>query len=65
MPAALVTPPPRECFRSSLGEAKIAQRLRNETPMTYRWIAKRLRMGSASYVSVLVTSVDSELWPPF
>jgi putative transposase len=32
----------------------IAQRLRSETPMTYRWIADRLHMGSASYVSNLL-----------
>jgi len=32
----------------------IAQRLRAQTPMTRPWIAKRLQMGSASYVSALL-----------
>jgi hypothetical protein len=38
---------------------EIAQRLRSETPMSRQWIADRLRMGSASYVSNLLNSVDS------
>jgi len=42
-------------------KAQIAQRLRPETPMTRRGIAERLRMGSASYVLTLVSSVDSKL----
>jgi REP element-mobilizing transposase RayT len=39
----------------------IARQLRSQTPMSYQWIADRLRMGSASYVSNLLASVDSEL----
>lgn len=38
---------------------KIAQRLRKQTAMTRQWIANRLRMASASYVSNLLNSVDS------
>lgn len=34
-------------------EAQLAVRLRRETPMTRAWIAQRLSMGSASYVSHL------------
>jgi hypothetical protein len=33
----------------------LAQKLRRETPMTRDWIAKRLRIGSASYVSHLLS----------
>jgi putative transposase len=40
---------------------RIAQRLRTETPMTRQWIADRLRMGSASYVSNLLSDVNSKL----
>jgi putative transposase len=40
-------------------KVKIAQQLRGETPMSRQWIADRLRMGSASYVSNLLNSVDS------
>ena len=40
-------------------KVEIAQRLREQTPMTRQWIADRLRMGSASYVSNLLNSVDS------
>jgi hypothetical protein len=39
----------------------IAQQLRRQTPMSRQWIADRLRMGSASYVSNLLSSVDSKL----
>lgn len=42
-------------------KVKIARQLRSETPMSRQWIAKRLRMGSASYVSSLLGSVDSKL----
>jgi hypothetical protein len=42
-------------------KVKIAQRLRVETPMNRQWIASRLRMGSPSYVSNLLASVDSKL----
>jgi DNA-binding transcriptional ArsR family regulator len=36
-------------------KVEIARRLRKETPMSREWIAKRLRMGSASYVSNLLS----------
>jgi predicted transcriptional regulator len=42
-------------------KVKIAQQLRAQTPMNRQWIADRLRMGSASYVSNLLSSVDSKL----
>lgn len=42
-------------------KVQIARRLRKETPMSRQWIAKRLRMGSASYVSNLLNCVDSKL----
>jgi hypothetical protein len=42
-------------------KVKIAQQLRAQTPMSRQWIADRLRMGSPSYVSNLLTSVDSKL----
>ena len=41
-------------------KVKIAGQLRRETPMSRQWIAARLRMGSASYVSNLLHSVDSK-----
>lgn len=37
-------------------KVEIARRLRGETPMSRQWIADRLRMGSASYVSNLLHS---------
>lgn len=40
---------------------KIARQLRAETPMNRQWIATRLHMGSASYLSNLLGSVDSKL----
>lgn len=41
---------------------EIARQLRSETPMSRQWIAERLRMGSASYVSSLLgRSADSKL----
>jgi hypothetical protein len=45
-------------------KVKIAQQLRRQTPMSRQWIADRLRMGSASYVSNLRASVDSKLLTP-
>ncbi|MDQ2947623.1 MAG: transposase [Acidobacteriota bacterium] len=42
-------------------KTKIARKLRRETPMSRQWIADRLRMGSPSYVSALLASVDSKL----
>ena len=40
-------------------KVKIAEQLRAQTPMTHQWIADRLRMGSGSYVSNLLTSFNS------
>jgi REP element-mobilizing transposase RayT len=42
-------------------KVKIARQLRSETPMSRQWIANRLKMGSASYVSNLLSSIDSKL----
>jgi putative transposase len=42
-------------------KVKIARQLRAQTPMPRHWIANRLGMGSASYVSNLLASVDSKL----
>ena len=42
-------------------KVKIAQQLRCQTPMSRQWIADRLRMGSSSYVSNLLTSINSKL----
>jgi len=39
----------------------IARQLREHTPMSRQWIATRLHMGSASYVSALLESVDNKL----
>jgi hypothetical protein len=41
-------------------KTKIARELRSVTPMSRQWIADRLKMGSASYLSAL-TSVDSKV----
>ena len=35
-------------------EVKLAQRLRRETTMSLKWIARRLQMGSWTYVSNLL-----------
>ena len=43
-------------------KVRIAHQLRMQTPMNRQWIADRLRMGSPSYVSNLLASVDSKLW---
>jgi hypothetical protein len=43
-------------------KSRIARQLREETPMSRQWIATRLNMGSASYLSALLMSVDSKLW---
>jgi REP element-mobilizing transposase RayT len=40
------------------GKAKIAQRLRRETTMTYRWTAERLQMGSESTVKRSLRKLD-------
>ncbi len=42
-------------------KVEIARQLRENTPMSRRWIAERLKMGSASYVSNLLSNVDSKL----
>jgi REP element-mobilizing transposase RayT len=42
-------------------KVEIARQLRAQTPMSRQWIAERLKMGSASYVSNLLSSVDSKL----
>lgn len=42
-------------------KVEVARELRRQTPMSRRWIAERLRMGSVSYVSNLLASVDSKL----
>jgi hypothetical protein len=44
-------------------KVKIALQLRRQTPMSRQWIADRLRIGSASYVSNLLSSVDGKLSP--
>lgn len=38
-------------------KVKIAALLRKFTPMSYQWIADRLRMGSGSYVSNLLSGI--------
>ncbi len=43
-------------------KVRMAQQLRAQTPMNRQWIADRLRMGSASYVSSLLSTVDSKLF---
>ena len=35
-------------------KVKLAQRLRRETTMSLKWIARRLQMGSWTYVSNLL-----------
>ena len=53
-----------ELARQPKGHAtkvRIARELRQQTPMTRSWIAQRLKMGSASYVSNLLGSVESKL----
>jgi hypothetical protein len=50
--------------QSRTGDGKqvgIARQLREHTPMSRQWIATRLHMRSASYLSALLKSVDSEL----
>jgi putative transposase len=42
-------------------KVKIARRLREHTPMSRQWIATRLHMGSASYLSALIGSINSKL----
>jgi putative transposase len=40
-------------------KVRIAQQLRTQTPMTRQWIADRLRIGSAGYVSRLLNGIDT------
>ena len=42
--------------KGHVGKIDIARRLRNETTMTFGWIARRLQMGSWTYVSNLLNS---------
>ncbi len=39
-------------------KVEIARQLRTHTPMSRRWIAQRLRMGSAGYLSQLLARYD-------
>ena len=39
-------------------KVELARRLRKQTPMTRRWIATRLKIGSASYLSALLASAS-------
>jgi|GEM_PF-4190522 len=41
-------------------EAELAALLRRETPMTRSWIARRLAMGSASYVSHPIDQIENQ-----
>jgi REP element-mobilizing transposase RayT len=43
--------------KGHLVKAKIARQLRSETPMSRRWIADRLKIGSSSYLSALLASL--------
>jgi hypothetical protein len=40
--------------KSHLAKVKIARELKTTTPMSRQWIADRLRIGSASYVTTLL-----------
>jgi len=42
-------------------KVQLARELREYTPMTGAWIAARLKMGSPSYLSALLASVESKL----
>ena len=42
-------------------KVRIARQLRKQTPMSRQWIATRLHMGSASYLSTLLGTVDNKL----
>jgi putative transposase len=55
---------PADLKRRSKGDpvkVEIARRLRRETPMTRSWIARRLHMGTTSYLSSLLSHDDSKL----
>jgi putative transposase len=47
--------------KADSNKVRIARRLREQTPMTRQWIATRLCIGSPSYLSALLGSVDSKL----
>ncbi|MGZ5004352.1 MAG: transposase, partial [Chthoniobacterales bacterium] len=52
----------RDLEKNPKGDAikvEIARQLRAQTPMTRRWIAQRLHMGSAGYLSQLLGSYDN------
>ena len=40
--------------KGDAGKAELARLLRRQTPVSRQWIAERLHIGSASYVSYLV-----------
>ena len=41
-------------------KVKIARQLREQTPMTYEWIANRLHMGAASYACNLLARLNGK-----
>ena len=47
----------KECKGDAI-KVEIARQLRVQTPMSRRWIAQRLRMGTANYVSHLLAKYD-------
>ena len=49
--------------KSAPWKVALARQLRTQTPMTRRWIADRLHMGSPSYLSALLSTVNSKLRP--
>ena len=48
--------------KGDAGKVELARLLRRRTPMTRQWIAKRLHIGSASYVSHLTLTDRPETW---
>lgn len=48
----------RQVVKAHPHKVALAKKLRRETPMTRQWIAKRLHIGSASYVSHLLSKAD-------
>jgi hypothetical protein len=47
--------------KSDPHKLQVARQLRERTPMSRQWIATRLHIGSASYLSALLGSVNSKL----
>ena len=41
-------------------KARLARRLRAETPMTWRWIAERLWMGAAGSAANVVRTLETK-----